>query len=208
MIDRDGFLALMRDRYACKRFSAERRVDDAEAAYVLECGRLSPSSFGLEHWHFFAARSASAIANLRKACFDQDAVGTASLVVVIAARRAPAYDPQGPFVASRGSRFPGTLSAFVEDFSGYYDFLRENNMLDHWARSQCYLACANMMTGAVASGIDSCAIEGYDNEMVLESLGLSPCEWETGIVVAFGHAALSESREKIRAPFSEVVTYV
>lgn len=198
----------MRCRYACKLFSADRKLSDGDVSFILECARLSPSSFGLEHWHLFAARTPSMISLLRSACFDQDAVGTASLVVVAACRRGSAYDPDGDFVRERGSRFPGGLEVFVADYRGYYSFLRENGLIDHWARSQCYIGCANMMTGAAAAGIDSCAIEGYDDGKILAALGLDPKIWETGIVTVFGYAANDDSREKIRMPPDRIITYV
>lgn len=197
----------MRRRYACKIFSRERALGDDDVAYILECARLSPSSFGLEHWQFFAVRSESMTAKLRASCFDQDAVGTASLVVVAACRRGAAYDPAGEFVRERGCRFPGGLGVFVADYKGYYDFLKQNDLVDHWARSQCYIACANMMTGAAAANIDSCAIEGYDNALVLAALGLDPEIWETGIVTSFGYAANTDSREKIRMAAERIITY-
>jgi nitroreductase len=207
-LTKDDFLSVMRRRYACKLFSRDRRLTDSDTDYILECARLSPSSYGLEHWQLFAVRSDAMIAKFRAACFDQDAVGTASLVVVAMCRRGDAYDPSGEFVRGRGSRFPGGLDVFVADYEGYYRFLKENALVDHWARSQCYIACANMMTGAAAAGIESCAIEGYDNALVLEALGLDPDSWETGIVTSFGYAANADSREKIRMPLEGIATYV
>jgi len=198
----------MRRRFACKLYDRARSPSDEDTAFILECARLSPSSFGIEHWHLFAVRSGAAIARLSEACFAQDAVGTAPLVVVAACRRAWAYDPDGDFIASRGSRFPGGRGVFVDDYRGYYDYLRDNSLLDHWARSQCYIACANMMTGAAAAGIDSCAIEGFDNEAVLGILDLESAKWETGLIASFGYSAEKELREKIRMAPSEIITYV
>lgn len=198
----------MRRRYACKRYDTNRFLSDADVSYILECGRLSPSSFGLEHWHFFAVRSAEKISSLYHACFDQDAVGTASLVVVAVCRRGSAYEPDGSFVHGRGTRFPDGLSVFVDDYRGYYEYLKAHDLVDHWARAQCYIACANMMTGAAAAGFDSCAIEGYQNEKILSIFALDSEEWETGIVTVFGYSAEKLPREKIRMPASEIITYV
>lgn len=207
MMTRDGFLAVMNRRYACKLFSSKRIPED-DVSFVLECARLSPSSFGLEHWHLYAIESRPAIAHLKDACFAQDAVGTASLAVVAACRRGNAYAPESDFVRERGSRFPGGLGAFVDDYRGYWEFLSANGLVDHWARSQCYIASANMMTGAAARGIDSCAIEGYDDAKVLELLSLDGRDWETGLITVFGYAANDDSREKIRMPADRIITRV
>jgi len=205
---RSDFLAIMRRRYACKLFDADRALDPADVDCILECARLSPSSFGLEHWHLWAISNAERRAGLKAACFGQDAVGTAALIVVAVCRRDPAYRPDSPFIAERGSRFPGGLSVFVDDYRGYYDYLAANGLVDHWARAQCYIACANMMTGAAACRVDSCAIEGFDDRLVLAELGLDPAQWETGIVTVFGYPAAEANREKIRMPAAEIITYV
>lgn len=208
MSEQDEFLAVMRRRFACKLFDQTRPLSDRDAAFILECARLSPSSFGIEHWHFFAFRSPERIVSLRAACFDQDAVGSSSLAVVAVCRRGPAYRPDGAFIAARGSRFPGGLKVFVDDYRGYFEYLDSSGLVDAWARAQCYIPCANMMTGAAAAGIDSCAIEGFDDGKVLALLGLDPGEWQTAIVTVFGHAASDEPREKIRMPAQEIITYV
>ncbi len=198
----------MRHRYACKLYDTGRKLSADDISFILECARLSPSSFGLEHWHLHAVTLPSIIAALREACFDQDVVGTAAFVVVAACRRDPAYKPGSAFVTERGSRFPGGLEVFVDDYRGYYAYLAKNALVDHWARAQTYIACANMMTGAAAAGIDSCAIEGFDNEQVLSVLGLDPVIWQTGIITVFGYSAADDDREKIRMPAARIITRV
>lgn len=200
-----AFLEAMERRYACKLYDGKplpRALED----YILECGRLSPSSFGLEHWRFVAVREAAAKERLFAACFAQESVRTASLVVVALARRAAAYGPDTDFVRARAERFPGGWPVFREDYKGYYAFLAENGLLEHWAKAQTYIACANMMTGAAAAGLDSCAIEGYKEPEVLSAIGADPGEWLVGIVTVFGRRA-EEPREKIREPFEAVVDY-
>jgi nitroreductase len=206
--DADFFLDAMRRRYACKLYDKTSPLTEDEIAYILECARLSPSSFGLEHWHLWAITDSGTKKRLYDACFAQDAVGTASLIVVAAVRRARFYNPESDFISERGSRFPGGLRVFVDDYRGYWNYLEENGLTDGWARAQSYIACANMMTGAAARGLDSCAIEGFDDKKVLAALGLSPDEWQTGIVTVFGHSAETEVREKIRMAAEEIITRV
>lgn len=189
-------------------YDASRPLANSDVSFILECARLSPSSFGLEHWHLFAVRSASARVQLCSACQGQDAVATAPLAVVIACRVAAAYVPDGSFVKERGSRFPGGLPEFLEVYRGYYEFLQTHELLDHWARSQCYIACANMMTGASAAGIESCAIEGFDDKQVLAVLNLDPDIWQTGLIAVFGYSVHGDSREKIRMEECGIITYV
>lgn len=215
------FLEAMKRRFACKLYDGRalpREIED----YILDCGRLSPSSFGLEHWKFLVNRASEAGgaglaggsgANgssvrdaLYDACFAQDAVKTAGMVVAILVHRAADYEPDSAFARQRSERFPGGHPVFRDDYKGYYEFLASEGRIEEWARAQAYIACANMMTGAAAAGIDSCAIEGYREADVLAAFGAAPAEWRVGIVAVFGRAA-EPPREKIREPLPELVEY-
>ena len=227
-----AFLEAMKRRFACKLYDGQalpREIED----YILDCGRLSPSSFGLEHWKFFvnsasiaggasgagpASTGAGAGGPVRAAtgtpvrdalydaCFAQDAVKTAGMVVAILVHRAADYEPDSVFARQRSERFPGGHPVFRDDYKGYYEFLAAEGRIEEWARAQAYIACANMMTGAAAAGIDSCAIEGYREADVLAAFGAAPVEWRVGIVAVFGRAA-EPPREKIREPLSKLVEY-
>lgn len=206
-----AFLEAMERRYACKLYDGLPLSAELED-YILECGRLSPSSFGLEPWRFFVNRAGpGSLSGAREALFEatfrQDAVRTAGLVIAILARRASDYEPDSAFTRRRSGRFPGGHPVFRDDYKGYYGFLAAEGRLEDWARAQTYIACANMMTGAAAAGIDSCAIEGYKENDVLAAIGADPLAWRVGILAVFGHAAESP-REKIREALGELVEYV
>ncbi|MDP3177024.1 MAG: nitroreductase family protein [Spirochaetaceae bacterium] len=214
-----AFLAAMDARYACKRFAADRLIPVPLEDFILECGRLSPSSFGLEHWEFVAARADSPDPatgrglqersglreRLGEACFSQEAVLTAALFVAVLVRPAADYEPGSDFIRARASRFPGGYPVFLADYRGYYEHLAAGGLVEHWARAQAYIACANMMTGAAAAGVDSCAIEGYDEGKLLSALGVEARARRAGLAVVFGYRD-EERRERIREDFASVVS--
>lgn len=201
------FLTQMRTRFACKRFE-KRPLPENTLLAIMESGRLSPSSFGLEAWHFHVATSETAIAAMGSACLDQEPVLTAAAVVTIAVPHSMWFHPTGEKVRDRAARFPGTVAAFVDDYRPYYEWLIETGRLDGWARAQSYLAAANMMQCAVAAGIQSCAIEGFEEELVLKTLKLEPSEWQVGLIIAFGYPERQdEEREKIRIDLTELVSW-
>ncbi len=184
-----AFLRLMDDRYACKLFDPSKVVPRALVDYLIECIRLSPSSFGLEHSRVIAAVEPGIRAALARSSGGQDPVATAPLVLVLLAPRAGAYAPDSDFVRARAERFPGGLPAFEADYEGYYELLRREGRLEHWARAQSYIALANAMTGAAAAGLDSCAIEGFAETEALAALDLDPTEWMACVMAAFGYRA-------------------
>jgi len=201
----EEFLEIMRHRFACKRF-ADTPIPSDLLKGILECGRLSPSSFGLEGWHFQVVVGNDIRQKLFEVCFAQEPVGTAPVSIIITVRTAHAYHPDGAFVRQQGERFPGSLEDFIADYRGYYDFLTATGRTDCWSRSQGYIAAANMMTGAASAGIQSCAIEGFDETQVLALLDLDSQLWQVALLVAFGYPAEPE-RPKIREPLEKLVSY-
>jgi nitroreductase len=197
------FLDLMARRFACKKFHSDKVLSKDQVEGLLEIGRLSPSSFGLEAWRFFAVTSPELIAKLGQACGDQDAVKTAPCVIAILIPTEKAFSLESEFLRSRAERFPGGWEVFREDYRGYYEFLKSEGRLEHWARAQTYIACANMLSGAAAMDIDSCAIEGFSEDKVLALLGKSKGDWKVGILASFGHSA-EGCRQKIREPLASI----
>lgn len=200
-----NFLQAMQSRFACKRY-AQTMITHEDLTSILEYGRLTPTSFGLELWSFHVVQGQGLRQELYHACFDQESVLTAPLSIVILCRPPAFLDPDGPAVHQRGERFPGSLTDFVEDYRPYHEFLKSEGRLESWSRSQGYLAVANMMTGAAALGIQSCAIEGFDEAKVLGLLGLGKEDWLVSMVIPFGYPD-EPPRTKIRQSLDDLVVF-
>ncbi len=201
------YLDTMNQRYACKLFDPTRSVPDDVLVGILEAGRLSPSSFGLEPWSFIVTKAQTMKDKLFTACFCQENIRTASFVLTIAVRTAGHYSPDSAFVRQRAERFPGGLGAFLEEYGGYREFLEDGDRCEPWARAQGYIACANMMNLAAASGVDSCAIEGFKEDEVRSILHLDPVDWRISLLVPFGYRG-EPVRPKIREPLASLVEFV
>ncbi|WP_300926318.1 nitroreductase family protein, partial [Helicobacter rodentium] len=46
------FLDIVKARYSCRNFK-DSAIKQEDLEYILEAGRLSPSSLGLEPWRFY-----------------------------------------------------------------------------------------------------------------------------------------------------------
>lgn len=75
-------------RFATKRFDASRKIDDADFDTILETGRLSPSSLGLEPWKFLVIQDPEMREALKSISWGaQGQLDTASHFVLILARK-------------------------------------------------------------------------------------------------------------------------
>ena len=201
----DPFIRAMHKRFACKKY-LDKPIEEPIMEAILEVGRLSPTSFGLEAWAFHVVQDLSLRKPLTDACFDQESVATAPVTLVIANIRRDEYDPYGPFVAQRGSRFPGTLEEYIDDYKGYWEFVIEEERIEMWSRAQGYIAGGNMMSAAAHWGIQSCAIEGFEEDKVAQLIGLDQSKWVISLLITLGYPD-EPHREKIREPLEALVTY-
>lgn len=198
------FKELMNTRFACKKYK-NKEVDKSIINYILECGRLTPSSFGLEAWSFHVIVGNEKKEALYNACFKQESMKTSAFSICICIPKT-SMSTEDPFVKQRGIRFPGSLEEFLDDYKGYYEYLKDTTGIESWLKAQTYLVCSNMMNAAVEKDVQSCAIEGFHNEKVLEVLGLDKNKNTVGIVITFGYRD-EPIREKIRMDVNEISTF-
>lgn len=196
------FLEMMNFRHACKLFDATKSVSDDDLSYILECGRLSPSSIGMEQWKFVVIKENELKQKLQGACFNQPQVGTAGVVVAILAKIkelevGSAYVDK---VLMRRGKEVG------EQYKGFYANYATKKNIPAWADAQCHIAGANIMSGAAFIGIDSCPIAGFDAEAVSKVLEFDRADYEISLVIPFGYRA-NPQPEKFRLPITELVEY-
>jgi nitroreductase len=217
MIDQQAILDAFNFRHACKTFDPARRIADADFRFILECGRLSPSSFGFEPWRFIVIQDMALREKLRAVSWGaQGQFPSASHVVALLARK----DDMRP-----GSDYTETFMREVQHMSAegiarrhtfYPQFHATDFRLDSpravfdWACHQVYIALANMMTAAAMIGVDSCPIEGFnreDAERVLDAAGLlENGRFGLAVMVAFGYR-INPQPAKTRQRLEDVVRW-
>jgi len=67
----NDFTKAMEFRHACKEFNESKKIDDETMHYILEAGRKSPSSFGMEGWKFLVITNEELKVKLRPACWNK-----------------------------------------------------------------------------------------------------------------------------------------
>ncbi|NOR56193.1 MAG: NAD(P)H-dependent oxidoreductase [Sulfurovum sp.] len=204
------FSKAMGFRHACKIFDESKKISDEEIKYILETGRTSPSSFGMEGWKFLVISNEELKAKLRPFCWDQVQVTSCSHLVIILAAIDNVKVESGE-VKKRFSRrdMPQeSLDFYMDIYAKHLEkTLSSDENIYHWTAKQSYIALGNMMTAAAYIGIDSCPIEGYDKEKVEEVLGLDTTKWQLSVVLPLGYR-INEQSSQQRLPFDEVVEYI
>jgi nitroreductase len=199
MFTKEEILGAFQFRHACKQFDPDKKISAEDFNFILEAGRLSPSSFGFEPWRFVVIQNPELRAKLKEVTWGaQGHLPTASHYVAILCRK---NDMR--FDSNFVDHFMRDVQKLPEDVvklkRDRYKKFQEHDLrllespraLFDWACKQAYIALGNMMTVAAMIGIDSCAIEGFDQEAtetVLINAGvLNKENFGLAVMVAFGY---------------------
>ncbi|KIX90424.1 NAD(P)H nitroreductase [Staphylococcus microti] len=206
-------------RFASKRFDPNKKIDDKDFETILETGRLSPSSLGLEPWKFLVVQDTELRQALKPISWGaQGQLDTASHFVILLARKN--VRPESPYfqyhIREIRHMSDEMVSAMIEKTTNFQrDNLKvyeDDRALWDWASKQTYIPLGNMMTAAAFLGIDSCPIEGFQYENVAKVLAdkgyLDTDEFWPSVMVAFGYRDAEPTREKTRRPAEDVVQWI
>ncbi len=218
MISQQAILDAFHFRHACKTFDPERKISEADFRFILETGRLSPSSFGYEPWRFLVIQDMALREKLLTVTWGaKGQFPSASHVVAILVRKDDMRPGSG--YTERFMRevkhFPEEVIARSNTFYKQFhesDFkLQEPRALFDWSCRQAYIALANMMTAAAMVGIDSCPIEGFSQEgadRILAEAGLlEDGGFGLAVMAAFGYR-INPQTEKTRQTLEQITRWV
>jgi nitroreductase len=201
-------------RYATKVFDATKIIP-AEVWTALEQTLvLTPSSYGLQPYHFLIVQDPAKRAALLPHSWGQKQVVDRSHFVVLTART----DMKEADVTRLISRISAVRGMPAEVLQTYRDMMlgdvvhgARGKIAHEWATRQTYIALGNLMTAAAVLGVDACPMEGlvpaeYDKILHLQGTG-----YATVVACALGYRAASDKYAglaKVRYPTSEVVRVI
>ena len=204
-----NYLEILKFRHACKIFDESKKIGAGEFDFILEAGRLSPSSTGLEQWDFLVVQNKELREKIKAVSWNQVQITSCShLVVILAKIKEIKFGSNyvDKMIARRADKNIEAIAA-RQKFFLLSNFKNDDELTFQWSHEQCMIAATNMMNAAASLGIDSCPIEGFDRHALNEILGLDESEKRVAIVVPFGYR-LNPQPEKLRRQRAEVVTWI
>ena len=204
-----NYLEILKFRHACKIFDESKKISAGEFDFILEAGRLSPSSTGLEQWDFLVVQNKELREKIKAVSWNQVQITSCSHLVVILAKIKEVKVGSSyidKMIARRADKNIEAIAA-RQKFFLLSNFKNDDELTFQWSHEQCMIAATNMMNAAASLGIDSCSIEGFDRHALNEILGLDESEKRVAIVVPFGYR-LNPQPEKLRRQRAEVVTWI
>ncbi len=205
-------------RHATKEFDPSKKISDDDFQFILETGRLSPSSVGSEPWKFLIVQNTELREKLREVTWGgQKQIPTASHLVILLARKDVKYDSDYIAYINKSIKKMSDES-FEMGLKRYKTFQEEDarileneRTLFDWASKQTYIALGNMMTAAAVIGIDSCPMEGFHHDKardILKKEGLLEEEiFDLSVMVAFGYR-INERQPQVRQSMEQITKWI
>ena len=201
-------------RYATKVFDATKKIpadvwDALEKSLV-----LTPTSYGLQPYHFLVVQDAAKRAALLPNSWGQKQVVDCSHFVVFTARTEMKEADVDKLIARTVElrKLPvGSLDAYRGMMIGDIVNGPRGKIAHEWAARQVYIALGNLMTCAAVLGVDACPMEGINPTEYDKILGVAGTGYKTVVALALGYRAASDkyaSLAKVRFETSELVKVV
>ncbi len=204
VIDKKSLLEILNFRHACKLFDEDKKISKDDLNFILDAARLSPSSFGMEHWRFIVIKNQELKETLKPVCWNQPQITTCDALVAVVAKHEAVSKP-GYYEAmfARRGLDDDAMKAYVARYENYIKALPS---IKAWSQMQCYLAASNIMNYAAMIGVDSCPLEGFERDNVEKVLNIDGYKESLALFVALGHR-VNPQTPKYRLPFDEVVEF-
>ena len=197
-------------RYATKVFDISRELSAADLDYILEAGRMSASSYGLQPFKIVVVTDEAKKQALMGHAYGQAHVGANSALIILAART----DVDAAMVADYTARIEATRALPVGAVDSYKDMMtgdltnRTPEARAIWAQKQCYIALGTMMIAAAEKMIDGCPMEGFSVDGFNEVLGLADHNLSATVLFPVGYRAASDDTQhyaKVRRTAEDMI---
>lgn len=183
------YLEALNWRYACKKFDSSRQIPEDTWETLEESLRLSPSSVGLQLWHFLVIDTPELRGKLREISWNQSQVTDSSRYLILCARR----DAQESDVASVIESIKTVRNPSPETLAGTENFMlnyvRGLNPAhkDAWIEAQVHIALGFIASAAAVLRVDTCIIGGMDRIACDDMLGLTNSPYRSVVGIALGY---------------------
>jgi len=196
-------------RYAVKKFST-KKIPQNQIDTIMESLRLTPSSFGLQTWRFILVEDKSIRERLVSASWDQRQVADASHLLVLARLNHVSnadVEKWTSFLAEKQNMPLDKKIAYTNMIKGYLNNTSQQ-IITSWLEKQLYIVLGNLLTTCALQEIDSCPMEGFNQKIYDDILGLNKRGLKSVLVCPIGYRAEDDPYQflaKARYPMDEVV---
>ena len=200
-----NYLEALNQRYSVKKFEKGLQVPADILENILEAGKLSASSLGLQPYRIIVAESNGIKEKLIPAFYNPTQISTCSHLLIIVSNNEIKEEYVGNYFndISKTREIPlEDLNPFKESISKHMNTLSREELMS-WSQKQSYIVLGNLMFAAALEKIDTCPMEGYKQEIIDEILQLDPQKEKVAVTLAIGYRSTEDEFQnfkKVRKP--------
>lgn len=208
-----NYIEALQKRYSVKKFDSSKRIDDTTLKSILEAGKLSASSLGLQPYKLYIAQSEEIKEKLKAAFANPSQISTCSHLIAIAAKKAieeEYIDGYFQHISEVRSVPVENLAPFRNNIN-YFRSLHNEDSTISWNEKQAYIVLGNLMFAAALEGVDSCPMEGFDPKKINEILEINTDKEHVTVTLALGYRAeddLFQNFAKVRKPDEKLFKFL
>ena len=200
-----NYLEALNQRYSVKKFEKGLQVPADILENILEAGKLSASSLGLQPYRIIVAESNGIKEKLIPAFYNPTQISTCSHLLIIVSNNEIKDEYVGNYYndISKTREIPlEDLNPFKESISKHMNTLSREELMS-WSQKQSYIVLGNLMFAAALEKIDTCPMEGYKQEIIDEILELDIQKEKVAVTLAIGYRSTEDEFQnfkKVRKP--------
>lgn len=198
-------------RYAVKKFDSSKKIPESELEKLLECLRLSPSSYGLQPWKFLVIANPELKEKLRPHSYNQPQITDCSHLIVLCRINEVDTAAVNRLIDATAK----TRGQETAELDGYKKMMIDDlvegpraKIADHWSAHQVHIALGVLLASAASMQIDACPMEGFSPVKYDEVLGLKEKGLSSVVLCALGYRSSDDKyaeAKKVRFPMSDVI---
>ncbi|WP_029298011.1 NAD(P)H-dependent oxidoreductase [Chryseobacterium hispalense] len=207
-----NYLEALSRRYSVKKFNAE--IIPRETLHnILESGKLSASSLGLQPYKILIVESEEMKEKLIPAFYNPSQISTCShLIVIISKKTLDESYINGYFrhISEMRETPAEKLDPFRNSINQHINQKTQDEIFN-WAEKQSYIVLANLMYAAAMEGVDTCPMEGFRQDLIEEILEIDSHAEKVTVTLALGYRSEEDHfqhMKKVRKPNEKLFKFI
>lgn len=208
-----NYIESLQKRYSVKKFNKDKKISPEILRNLLSAGQLSVSSLGLQPYKIFVIESDEMKNKLIPAFRNPSQISTCSHLIVLATKKnVEEKYVEGYFrhITEVREVPMESLDLFRKSIDQYIRSLSEEEEF-HWHQKQAYIVLGQMIFAAALEEVDSCPMEGFNENLMNEILGIDSSVETATVTLALGYRAEDDHFQhlkKVRKPEDKLFKFL
>ena len=207
-----NYLEALNWRYSVKKFDG-RKISSEKLNNILEAGRLSVSSLGLQPYHLLVVENDETIQKLIPAFYNPSQISTCSHLIALVTKthiNKEYVDNYFSHIINERGVTLEQLVAFRNNINAQLENQTSQEM-ESWSEKQSYIVLGSLIMASAQENIDTCPMEGFKSDILEDVLKIDKESEKIAVVLTLGYRAEDDNFQnfkKVRKPADKFIKFL